>query len=99
MNLYYLTLLMYVTLLPPGASAPPGEVVVDVSPGFKGVVVADWSPGAVGIIAPGVYGPHGTDKAACEKWGDQARRSLAKELKLKDYRQIKPRCELRPAVY
>lgn len=100
MKLYYLTLYMYVNLLAPGAQAPAGSVVVDVSPGSaKGVVVADWSPGAVAIIAPGVYGFHGPDKAACEKWGDQARRSLAKDLKLVDYRQIKPRCELRPVVY
>lgn len=94
--LYYLTILMYVQLLAPGATAPPGAVVVDVSPGVRGVVVADWSPGAVEFIAPGITGAHGPDKAACLKWGDEVRKTKAKDMGLKDYRQLKPRCELRP---
>lgn len=98
-NLYFLSLFMYITPLAPGAQAPAGAVVIEVSPGFKGVVVADWSPGAVAINAPGGFGFHGPDKAACEKWGDEVRRTLAKDLKLVDYRQVKPFCTLRPVVY
>lgn len=62
-----------------------------------GEIVSNTTPGAIERIAPGITGAHGPDKAACEKWGDEVRKAMAKEeKKLKDYRQLKYRCELRP---
>ena len=51
------------------------------------------------VIVPGTVGAHGPDKAACEKWGDEVRKTKAKDMGLKDYRQLKYRCDLRPVVY
>lgn len=97
--LYYLTLLLYV--LPTTQQVSDSKyAVVQISPGFMGAVVTNETPRAVEIIAPGAIAASGTSKADCEAWGaGEARKNLAKELKLKDYRQIKLRCDLRPVVY
>lgn len=95
---YYLTILMYV--LPTQLQvSDANNVVVEISPGFRGVVVADNTPGAVAIIPPGIIGESGPDEGKCKKWGDEVRQTMAKDKKLKDYRQLKYRCDLRPVVY